>query len=175
MTVPAVDYAAVDGCCNDNPAPSGVFPLYGTTQPASTNVPYIQMLTCFSEEDSFEPILPPGAMFFSPLLGCDALKGGWALAAASSGRFVAAMAQGGVPGATFGGDSLLPNATAEAGTAHALQGLFHVGSDDLAILQGCCAQGYAASADVPFAATTGPEPASFPYLMAALCQRSAFA
>jgi hypothetical protein len=39
--------------------------------------------------------------------------------------------------------------------------------------QGCCAQGYAASAEVPFAATTGAEPAHFPYLMAALCERSA--
>ena len=83
------------------------------------------------------------------------------------------MAEGGVPGAAFGGDSLLPNATAEAGTAHALRGAFRVGSDDLAILQGCCAQGYAASAEVPFAATTGAEPAHFPYLMAALCERSA--
>ena len=131
------------------------------------------MLTCFAQEDTFEPKLPSGALFFSPLLGCDALKGGWALAAASSGRFIAAMAQGGVPGATFGGDSLLPNATSEAGTQHALQGAFHVGSDDLAIMQGCCAQGYAASADVPFEALTGPEPARFPYLMAALCERSA--
>ncbi len=148
-----------------------MFPLAGTAAPASSAVPYIQLLTCFSAVDTFEPKLPAGALFFSPLLGCDDLAGGWALAAAGSGRFPVAMAAGGVPGATFGGDSLLPNATAEAGTQHALQGSFHVGTDSLAILQGCCAKNYAAASEVPVYATTGAEPAHFPYLMAALCEK----
>jgi hypothetical protein len=173
VVVPEVEYAAVDGCCNDKPAPSGTFPLYGTTAPASAGVPYIQLLTCFnSGEDTFDVRLPPGALLFSPLLGCAALKGGWTLAAASSGRFIVAMPAGGVPGATFGGDSLLPNATSEAGTTHTLAGAFRVGSDSLAILEGCCATGYAQSATVPLAARTGAEDAHFPYLMAALCQRA---
>jgi hypothetical protein len=180
--------SGIDGCCNDDPAPSGEQPLNGAANSGSTGVPYIQvrvfmtfsdkpavgvivlqLLTCMASNQTFNASMPTGALLFSPLLGCTALGNGWQLAEGVAGRMLVALPAGGLPGADFGGASLSPNATSVPGTAHDLSGTVHLGSSDIGLASGCCADGYAGAADVPFSATTTVAAPGFPFLMVAAC------
>ena len=87
------------------------------------------------------------------------------------GRFIVDMPDGGVPGDTWGGAALAPNATSETGSQHTLTGTVTTVADDIGLADGCCANGYALAGTSPFSAVTGAEPVHFPYLMASLCSQ----
>jgi hypothetical protein len=167
VLVPDISYVGIDGCCNENPAPSGSLPVSAVTDVTSAGVPYVQLLTCFSQNTTFNTSLPSGALLFSPLLGC---MPGWELASFVSGRYLVALPQNGLPGADFGGGSLPPNATSDVGTTHDVSGSVALPADDVGLGSGCCADGYAAATgSAPFTATTTADSAQFPYLMMAVC------
>ena len=66
----SVEYAGIDGCCNNDPSRAGTYSMQGLTSLSSSNIPYVQLLTCLSKNESFNVDLPNGALIFSPLLGC---------------------------------------------------------------------------------------------------------
>lgn len=164
--VPDISYVGIDGCCNKAPAPAGTFPINGEAQGASAGIPYIQMLTCFTQENTFTTALPSASILFSPLIGCPT---GWELADTLSGRFLVALPAGGQPGASFGGASIAPNATSVVGTVHTLAGNMSLPHDDIGLAAGCCGNGYALSGDAPFTGVTQFEEPGFPYIMVSAC------
>ena len=72
------------------------------TSPSSSNLPYIQLLTCVSINKTFEADFPVGAMLFNEI----SCPPGWNVSLTVSGRFPVALPVNGLPGATFGGPSL---------------------------------------------------------------------
>lgn len=165
----AVSYEGVDGCCNDSPAAAGTLTLAGATAAGSTNVPYIQLLTCISTTPTFNTTMPTGAVVLSPDVGCQA---GWELATPLSGRFLVALPEGGMPGASFGGASLSAAAARVAQTNHTFAGSVSLPPASVGLAAGCCADGYAAAGTVDYASTTNSASSALPFLMVAVCVAS---
>jgi hypothetical protein len=160
-------FAGVDGCCNDSPSAQTTYPVAGETAPASSNVPYIQLLTCASEQESFAVAMPKGALLWSAGLSC---PDGWELATPAVGRFLVALPANGEPGASFGGKSVPPG-TASPPHTHSFSGSVTLPATSIGLVSGCCADGYAAAGDAPFTGQSDNGATGFPYLQIALCQQ----
>lgn len=172
VTVNDVSYVGIDGCCNDHPAASGPYTLSGAVDEASTGLPYAQLLTCSSATPSFNASMPDNALFFSPQIGC---QSGWEVASFLSGRFIVSVPEGGLSGATFGGDSLAPGTTSLTGTSHQLSTTITLPSTGVGLGSGCCADGYAEAGDIAFVADTTSASAGLPYIMVPMCIHSSMA
>jgi hypothetical protein len=169
IDVGSTSYVGIDDCCNDSPAPTGTYTATGSSDAGATGLPYIQLLTCMSQAPTFNTTMPNGAVVLSPSIGCQT---GWELASYLSGRYLVALPENGQPGAEFGARSLLANAT-EAGPAqHPFSGAVDLNVNDVGLASGCCAGGYAASGETPFASTTDPAISHLPFIMVPACVQS---
>ena len=104
VSTDSISYVGIDGCCNDSPSQNGEYTVYGNVNNASSSVPYIQMLTCLSEVQTFTAELPGEALLFRPTVGCPT---GWELVNTVAGRFLVVLPYQGEAGASFGGNSIL--------------------------------------------------------------------
>lgn len=169
----ATDYEGIGGCCNDSPSADGTYPVSVSAGPASTSLPYIQLLTCGAGESAggSQGSLPDGALFFSTSeLGCPT---GWEVFEELGGRFPVSTPVGGTDGTVFGGEPI-PRASA-AGTTHAhdLHGSIVTSPAGVELVHGCCAKGYAESGVYEYScATDDTHGSGLPYLMTPLCRRS---
>jgi hypothetical protein len=94
-----VSYAGVDGCCNNNPAANGVYQVAGNSSSSSSELPYLQLLTCMSQQPTFEAHFPSTTMLFNQV----ACPPGWNVSVLAAGRFLVSLPQNGEAGATYGG------------------------------------------------------------------------
>jgi len=162
------DYEGIGGCCNDAPSASGRYPVTVTANASSTNVPYIQMLTCGSQ-GSQGGDLPDGALVFSVSeLGCPA---GWTLFDELGGRFPVVTPTGGTPGATFGGSPVTRASPNGVTHTHDLHGAIETQAAGVELVSGCCAHGYAENGVYEYACASSADDAVLPYLMAPLCRK----
>ncbi len=72
MHAPCRSYAGIDGCCNDDPTPSGSVGMTGVSASSSSNLPYMTVLACNTTgaAPGDAPVLPPGALLLSSTGAC---------------------------------------------------------------------------------------------------------
>jgi len=167
MPTDSVSFAGVDGCCNDHPAADGSYTASGSTEDGSSNLPYIQMLTCISEYGTFNVTMPDDALLFNPLTGCPK---GYQVASELSGRMLVALPTGGEAGASFGGTSIGINNVTEPGHDHLVQGSIPTSGTGVGLGSGCCASGYAKATTYEFTATSTQDLVDFPWMMITMCE-----
>ena len=74
VSTDSVSFAGIDGCCNENVAASGTYPAQGAADDGSSNLPYIQLLTCISMFETFAVNVPDDALLWNPLTGCPKVR-----------------------------------------------------------------------------------------------------
>ncbi|HZS38465.1 MAG TPA: hypothetical protein VFF06_16635 [Polyangia bacterium] len=169
VTLPSTSFAGVTGCCNNGPAAAGTVGFSVTSATASTNLPYVTLLVCKKSappESSALP-LPPGMMLF---FDADACPDGFSQTAATEGRHLVALPDGGTPGATFGGPPLARGE--DRGHSHAVSGALTTTASGVALASGCCGGGYAQSGSYPFAAPTANASSGLPYVHLLQCTKN---
>lgn len=162
-----VSYAGVKGCCNKNTAKYQTLTLAGTAETASTELPYVQLLTCVSQSPSFNVTLPLDAAVFS-VISCPP---GWYDVSTVSGRMLVALPDDGLPGASFGGRSIPPVSPVDPVHHHGINGTLHIPSAGVGLASGCCASGYAKSLTYGYNGWTRDTAMALPYAMVPLCAR----
>jgi len=167
VSIADVEYAGIAGCCNDNLAESGTAPISGSTDADSSNIPYLQLLTCISQEKTLNTTnLPNTAMLFNTV-GCPI---DWGVNLEIAGRFLVGLPGGGVAGAAFGGESLPAHYSGPAGThSHNFNGDFTPDDCEIGLISGCCADGYAREQEYSFQGVTNSSTVDIPYLTVPLC------
>ncbi len=157
----SVSFVGIAGCCNGGPAGAGQASIAGEAEPASAELPYVQVLACTKVGMPLPAPVPSWLRVFGPVAGCPAGLAPSDLGAA--GRLVVGLPAGGTLGATFGG----PDTTATH--AHGAAGEFVVNSAGIGLASGCCGGGYASSAALSFSVSTASTAATFPSLRLPLC------
>ena len=167
VSIANVEYAGIDGCCNDELASSGTVPVSGNTDAESANIPYIQLLTCISQEKTLTSTnLPNTAMLYNTV-GC---PDDWKVNLDIAGRFLVGLPEAGVAGAAFGGDSLPAAYSGPAGThSHDFTGSFTTDDCEVGLISGCCSSGYARNQEYDFQGFTNSSTVDLPYLTVPLC------
>ena len=169
-TLNDVSYAGIGGCCDSALTNSGTYNVSTTSDEDSANIPYVQLLTCISQAETFNSSVPSDALLFNSI-GCPT---GWEPNLEVAGRFIVSAASGAVPGATFGGDSLPPLWNGPAGNhTHTFTSCFTPDSCAVALASGCCASGYAGDQQYCYSGITQVTDINLPYLSLPLCQQSA--
>lgn len=161
-----VSYAGVSGCCNHGPSNSGPVYLEGETSSDSTGLPYIQLLTCVSENTTFDSGFPAGALVYNTIM----CPPGWDLAVELSGRMLVGLPAGAQP-AQFGGPALKPDSVSTPQHNHPFSGNVNTNSVGVGLASGCCAGGYAANHNYAYTGTSNSTAFELPYAMVPLCRK----
>lgn len=162
-----VSFEGVEGCCNSQPAKQGAVTLDGTGGPASTGLPYVQLLTCVNSDPTFDANLPPGALLFNEL----ACPPGWSLVTTVNGRLLVSLPTDGVAGASFGGDSLPSLHPVNPAHHHTVAGNVTLPPASVLLASGCCGSGYAATGTYAFSGPSADASGDLPYTLMPMCQQ----
>jgi hypothetical protein len=163
-----VSYEGLDSCCNTGPAQfKNDLTLSGDSDSSSSNLPYLQLLTCASSDYSFNISLPDGALIFNQ----EKCPPGWELALEVAGRLLVSLPSGGQAGAYFGGNSFSPNAAVDPLHSHGLNATISFPSVGIELVSGCCGGPYAAAGSFPFAGTSTQNDVAVPYTYYPLCRQ----
>lgn len=151
FTTTKKSYVLIGGCCNESLGNAGTYSFTGTTEPASSNLPYTQLLMCqkleLPPEGSESP--PSGMLIYSGGFDCPP---GYTNNQVLQGRFMIGLPKSGSPGVSFGGP---PLKTGQQNThKHTIDGTVSMPSHDIAGAGGCCADGYAGSDNVTASGAT---------------------
>eukprot|EP00007_Cunea_sp_BSH-02190019_P006446 CAMPEP_0174238548 /NCGR_PEP_ID=MMETSP0417-20130205/11647_1 /TAXON_ID=242541 /ORGANISM="Mayorella sp, Strain BSH-02190019" /LENGTH=380 /DNA_ID=CAMNT_0015317393 /DNA_START=81 /DNA_END=1219 /DNA_ORIENTATION=- len=168
LNVSTQSYAGVDGCCNDELGEAGSYRLPSVASVASSNLPYIQLLTCINQNQTFDSALPVDTYLFSES-GC---APGWNTSLELLGRFPVANPTLGLPGAAFGGSSLSPLETSAVNHTHLVSGTIELPDCEVGLISGCCSSGYAVTGPVHFLSTSAPAPVDIPFVWLPLCSQT---
>jgi hypothetical protein len=145
VSLDSLDFAGIVGCCDDDPTSDGAKSMSAVSGAGGTALPHLSVLACNTTNASAPAALPAGALLLSTAgAPCPA---GWApLAAALAGRLVVGTPPFGVPGRTFGGAPLPPDASAWAPShTHAFEVTVETNPAGIGLAKGCCAHGYGAA------------------------------
>ena len=164
-----VSFAGIEGCCNDNVGQQTTVPVSGSTSSESTNIPYIQYLTCVSQDKSVVvQSMPDSALLFNAV-GCPE---GWKTDLEAAGRFLVALPRAGIAGAAFGGESLpLGYQGPVGGHDHAFDVEFDTKECEIGLLSGCCGDGYARNQHYSLHGLTDSTSIAMPFLSLPLCSQ----
>lgn len=170
----SVSFAGVAGEANHGVASAAAVSAVGAADPASSGLPYLQLLVC-QKNAAARPgrrPLPRGALAFFAQSAC---PDGWVQAGATQGRMLVGLPERGALDATFGGAPLGP-ADGGAGPerrahGHGASGSVSLPGHGIALVSGCCASGYAGSGDYSYSAAGEPAAAALPYLQLLQCQK----
>lgn len=165
-----VSYVGIDGCCDAGPSKyCNDLTLTGDSDSSSSNLPYLQLLTCASTDYSFNISLPDGALIFNQ----EKCPPGWELAIEVAGRLLVSLPSGGQAGAYFGGNSFSPNSPLDPQHSHGLNASINFPAFGIELASGCCGGPYAGSGSFPFAGVTTNNDVDVPYTFYPLCRQSA--
>ncbi len=166
FTLGDVSYVGVVGGANMGVGAAGAVSFSTTTEPASTGLPYVQLLVCRKTAAAVSGTrpLPAGMMMFFAGERCPA---GFSQAPGTQGRLPVGLADGATQGATFGGAAL--GMTDAPSHAHAASVSVATGAHGIALASGCCGRGYARSDTYTAAATTVAAEADIPTIQLLQC------
>jgi hypothetical protein len=164
----SVSYAGLSSGGNGGVGPSGDAVLTSTTDPASTGLPYVQLLACKKAAAPIASALPKGMQMFFEAASCPT---GWAPATAASGRLVVGLPSGATANASFGGSALAPSAQGVMPTTHTHggQATLTTSSHGIALAGGGAAGGFAANGTTTAAVDTGAADTGLPLLALLSC------
>jgi len=163
-------YEGADGCCNSGPASDGSYTTDADGDAASSGLPYIQLLTCVSQQPTFNSSFPPGTLLYNEV-GC---TNGWNSTNDVAGRFVVALPENGVPGATFGTNSLKPGESDSPAHFHTYTGSVTTQSVGVGLASGCCGGGYVMNQAYYFDGDTSSDAVGLPYMSVPMCIQFGF-
>ncbi len=167
-----LSFEGAGGCCDTNNAMDVPAQVEGESQSASSNIPYVQLLTCVSEEPTFNmSSMPQGALVYNAI----ACPPDWAPLYEVAGRFLVALPAGGLPGASFGGASISPPSSSGKGAPevahdHTLNNTLTLNPSQTMLVSGCCDGGYVQAGSYPFSGPSDESVIGLPYSMVPLCQ-----
>ncbi|GJL68769.1 MAG: hypothetical protein NPIRA06_14040 [Nitrospirales bacterium] len=167
ITLSSTYIHGVDGCCNNDQTSEGKYTFSGTTAVSTSEVPYVQLLVCMKSDEPPGPgDIPGGVLMFTAGLDCPS---GWSQPAATQGRFMVGLPEGGSGLATFGGDSLAPHE--DRTHAHSFSDSFTPGSKSLAQAPWWKAWGYGHSGAPKYTGESGTAPTGLPYMQILQCEK----
>jgi len=170
ITTNEASYAGIDGCCNSGPAADGSYTTDVNGDPVSSGLPYIQLLTCVSQDPTFNSSFPPGTLLYNEV-GC---TNGWNSTDDVAGRFVVALPENGVPGATFGTNSFRPGESDSPFHDHTYSGSVTTSSTGVGLASGCCGGGYVMNQAYYFDGVTSSDAVDLPYMSVPMCIQYGF-
>jgi len=160
-----VSYAGIEGCCNDNVAADGIYNVEGTTDGVSFGLPYVQLLTCVSNNATFDSNMPSGTLLFNQV----ACPPNWNVSLEAAGRLLVGVPDGAEPGVSFGTKSFPAGYTGEPTHNHFFNGGFDSRSCGVGLASGCCGSGYALNAHYDFVGQSDKAVAELPFLSVPMC------
>ncbi len=168
VTIGSVSYALVTGS-GLNVGMAGPVIMNGSTNAASSGLPYVQLLVC---RKTAAPVagaapLPSGLLLYTAATSCPT---GFSQAAGTQGRFVVGLPSGGTNGATFGG-SPIDGTTATTHT-HTVSGNLVTTAEGVAGLSNGAATGYAQNGTYPFSAASSDGDVGLPSVHLKQCQKN---
>lgn len=165
VEVPPQSFAAAGGG-NDGHASSGSLDVDVTVEHASAELPLLHLLACekLAIAAPWAAPLPTGMTSFFRIPICPT---GWVSVPDAPGRFVVGLPDKGAPNAVFGGTPLADQEKRQH--THALNGSLATTPNGVALLSGCCNDGFAKNGSYPFSATTEPETVALPYVQLSFC------
>ncbi len=175
IQIPESSVAALGGL-NFNHTKKGVYDsnAFGSTEPQSSGLPYIQLLVCRASFRLPPPAgqqvvgdsVPSGTFAYVNALACPS---GWTRSGAHEGRFLLGLPDGGVPYETRGGPALANRE--ERQHAHGFSGQVTIPSLDVALVSGCCYSDTGAHGTFGYAGITDPAGTGLPYLQLLGCEK----
>lgn len=166
LTVPAVSYAGVAGCCNDGVGRAATLPFMASVREASSGLPYLQLLVCRKTGPARTAPLPPGMMVFFASARCPA---GFTRAEEPQGHLPVATPIGGLHGARFGATP--PGTSEPRPHRHEASPTLTTTPQGIALAGGCCAGDYAAHGTYRPLWSTREAEAGPPTVQLLLCQK----
>jgi hypothetical protein len=172
FTLGSTSYVGLSGG-NDGVTSAGAVTMTTTSDPASTGLPYIQLLVC-RKNAAAVPVatpLPHGLQMFFDMASCPE---GWLQTAATQGRFIVGLPQGAPQDVAFGG--LAISSSLDAGIdvpthVHGNTATLTTTSHGIALASGCCAGGYGANGAYPSTMNTDADDTGLPYLELLSCEK----
>ncbi|MRG93831.1 hypothetical protein [Polyangium spumosum] len=168
VDVPSVSYVGAPGGGNAGVGKAGAVTFVAASEPASAEVPYVQLLAC---KKNAEPVprvtpLPPRLLMFFELESCPA---GWKPAEGTAGRLLVGLPQYAPADRPFGGEPFTSPALRAHG--HAFTSTLETPSHGIGLAGGCCGDGYARKGTYEFAAETEPSEVDMPMLVLLQCEK----
>ena len=160
-------FSGVGGCCNSGPSAQSTVTVSGYTSKTSAGLPYVSMLTCVQQNDTYKSLLPRSALLFN-LLKCPS---GYILATNYSGRLFVALPDNSSQ-AIFGSQVLLDPSNLTPSHLHSFSGSFDAPSAGVGLVAGCCTGGYAHTQTYYFGGNTDQEILGVPLLLLPVCVKS---
>ncbi|MFO0760555.1 MAG: hypothetical protein U0359_29005 [Byssovorax sp.] len=167
FNVPSTSFAGVAGGGNHGVGVAGVVPFATTSDPASTNLPYLQLLVCRKAAEAAPRMtpLPHGMMVYFDTPTCPA---GWKQAEDTQGRFPVGLPKDAPADLSFGGAPLSgPDARAHG---HGKSAVLKTESHGIALASGCCGDGYAGNGMYIAGENTDESETGLPYIELLHCQ-----
>ena len=169
ISLESKQYSGVAGCCNKNLTSSGTHDFTGTTEEASSDIPYVQLLLCekttYTQTTNPPTNLPNTVVTFFNTKDCPS---GWKKTQTTSGRFLVGLPDGGTPGTSFGGDSLTEASLPDH--SHDFSGTVSISKYKVTLATGCCAGGYGDHGTKSYSGTTESGSVGLPFLPVTQCQ-----
>lgn len=179
VTPASVEYIGKSGCVSwlglcTHLSSSSKKDFNGTSETSSTALPYVQLKLCkkqvYTRNTNPPANVPGNVVTFFTTVQCPT---GWKMTQTSTGRYLVGLPQGGIAGASFGGNPLKPTDTTPlpwAGHSHDFSGTVDAGSHHVALGSGAGASGYAKAGNVNYDGTTDIHSSNLPYLAVIQCQ-----
>jgi hypothetical protein len=168
----SVSYVGIASGGNGGVTSAGTVMLQTTSDPASTGLPYVQLMTCRKNAQAVPRTtpLPRGLQMFFDMTACPP---GWSQTAATQGRLVVGLPQGAPQDVTFGGPALssLDGGAIAPTHAHTDTASLNTTAHGIALASGCCGGGYAANGTVMATMPTDPGDPGLPVLELLSCEK----
>jgi hypothetical protein len=164
LALPAASFAGVAGGGNAVGA-AGTVAIVVDAAAERVALPYVELFACRKLASAAASVSRPPSGLVAYFEG--ACPASWSRPPLLQGRYLVGLPAGGVPDAPFGGP---PLQRGEARThAHAVDGTLQTAPKGVALISGCCANGYAQNGTHAFTGNTAPATAALPYINLVAC------
>lgn len=170
ITLTETQYEAALGLCKDLTG-SGQQDFSGPSEPASSNIPYTQLLLCerssnYSAQNPPQGV-PTNIVTFYNTQQCPS---GWKPSATGSGRFFVGLPNGGTADQAFGAASPLKAPGDVFTHSHNFTGSVSIPSEDVLLDKGSDSDSYGAAGSYTYNSISVEATLDMPYLVASNCQ-----
>jgi hypothetical protein len=169
INLSGVSYVLAHGGGNYGLTYAGPAGFSGTTAPASSGMPYVQLLLCqktaFQHNTNPPAGVPGNVLTLFMAVNCPY---GWKQARMTAGRYLVGLPAGGAAQAAFGGPPLSPGEDRMHG--HAFSGSVGLSSYAIEGASGCCGDGYGGNGTYYYSAVTAVAAGGLPYMVVTQCQ-----
>jgi len=165
FAVSKYDIVAFDGP-NDGVGNAGNLPFVGTTEPASSGLPYVQLLVCKKTGGRGPKALPAGMQVLFDAPKCPA---GFYQNEEPQGRVVIGLPKGGAADQTFGASPMW--GVGPRLHSHGIDATLETSPHGLLVASGCCRDGYARNGKYTLTIPSEPAAGGLPWVELLSCSK----